>query len=88
MMRRAQDAVSDEEEGERFFITDINNPGASALAQSGIPVMLDLLSTTPSEFNHIPGGSNVLYMDGRVAFLCYPSVFPATRAFASLISML
>ena len=26
---------------ERFLITDINNPGASALAQSGLPVMFD-----------------------------------------------
>ena len=73
---------------ERFFITDINNPGTSAMAQSTIPVMFDLLSTTTSEFNHIPGGSNILYMDGHVAFLHFPSEFPATRAFASLISML
>ncbi len=73
---------------ERFFITDINNAGSSAQAQSTIPVMFDLLSTTVSEFNHIPGGSNILYMDGHVEFLHFPGAFPATRAFAALISML
>jgi prepilin-type processing-associated H-X9-DG protein len=29
---------------ERFLITDINNPAASALAQSEVPVMFDLVS--------------------------------------------
>lgn len=71
---------------ERFFITDINNPAASAEAQSTIPIMLDLVSTTASEFNHIPGGSNVLFLDGHVSFIKYPSDFPVTRTFAGLIS--
>ena len=71
---------------ERFFITDINNPAGSARAQSTLPVMLDLVSTTTAEYNHIPGGSNVLYMDGHVTFVKYPSDFPATRVFATLIS--
>ena len=26
-------------------------------------------------FNHLPGGANVLYMDGHVEFLKYPSNF-------------
>jgi prepilin-type N-terminal cleavage/methylation domain-containing protein/prepilin-type processing-associated H-X9-DG protein len=58
---------------ERFLITDINNPAGSAAAQSTIPVMWDRLGTTPVKFFHIPGGSNVLYMDGHVAFSKYPS---------------
>jgi prepilin-type N-terminal cleavage/methylation domain-containing protein/prepilin-type processing-associated H-X9-DG protein len=57
---------------ERFFITDINNPAGSALAQSEVPIMWDSVSILPSDFNHIPGGSNVLYMDGHVQFLRYP----------------
>jgi len=71
---------------ERFFITDINNPAGSAVAQSELPVMWDdAHQYNPSfasamvgaaDFNHIPGGSNVLYMDGHVEFLRYPSVFP------------
>jgi prepilin-type N-terminal cleavage/methylation domain-containing protein/prepilin-type processing-associated H-X9-DG protein len=56
---------------ERFMITDINNPAASAKAQSSIYVMFDQLSTNPTAYNHIPGGANVLYMDGHVQFLKY-----------------
>jgi len=63
---------------ERFLITDINNPAASAKAQSEIPVMWDSYAQNLgssgyaagiARFNHIPGGSNVLYMDGHVEFL-------------------
>ncbi len=56
---------------ERFMITDINNPGASAMAQSTLYMMNDHLSTNPAYFNHIPGGANVLYMDGHVSFQRY-----------------
>lgn len=56
---------------ERFLITDINNPGASAKAQSSIFVMWDNVSDQAAKFNHIPGGSNILYMDGHVAFVRY-----------------
>ena len=56
---------------ERFMITDINNPGASAMAQSTLFVMADGVSTSLAEFNHIPGGSNILFMDGHVAFQKY-----------------
>ena len=72
---------------ERFFITDINNPAGSALAQSTMPVMFDLVSTVPSQFNHVPGGSNILFMDGHVEFVKYPSKFPITKTFATLTSM-
>jgi prepilin-type N-terminal cleavage/methylation domain-containing protein/prepilin-type processing-associated H-X9-DG protein len=67
---------------ERFFITDINNPASSAVAQSEIFVYYDAISTRIDWFNHAPGGSNVLYMDGHVEFLRYPSEGPCTRAFA------
>ena len=58
---------------ERFFITDINNPAGSSLAQSELAVYWDVLSVAIQDFNHIPGGSNVLYMDGHVEFIKYPS---------------
>ena len=63
---------------ERFFITDINNPGASAKSASEIPVMWDETAVygEPNTFNHVPGGGNVLYMDGHVEFLRWPSEFP------------
>lgn len=68
---------------ERFFITDINNPGASGAAQSSIPVYMDTLASSvninketeygaiAARFNHVPGGCNVLYMDGHVEYLKY-----------------
>ncbi len=68
----------------RFAITDINNPGASAQAESTIAVMFDTYGNPQDAantagiavFNHVPGGSNVLYMDGHVEFIRYPDRFP------------
>ena len=63
---------------ERFMITDINNPAASAEAQSTIPVMWDHAAIqsnggpNAATFNHIPGGSNIMYLDGHVAYVKYP----------------
>ena len=57
---------------ERFFITDINNPAASSMAQSELAVIWDVFASLDTGiFNHIPGGCNVLYMDGHVEFLRY-----------------
>ena len=72
---------------ERFMITDVYNPAGSALGQSSIPVVWDNI-TNPvglatsannpgiTAFNHVPGGANVLFMDGHVEFLKYSSGFP------------
>ena len=57
---------------ERFVITDINNSAGAAKSQSGIAVMWDELSADEaSHFNHVPGGCNVLFMDGHTEFLKY-----------------
>jgi prepilin-type N-terminal cleavage/methylation domain-containing protein/prepilin-type processing-associated H-X9-DG protein len=75
---------------ERFFITDINNPAGSAQAQSSIAIYVDNFATTLnangaadtnriSLFNHVPGGSNALFMDGHVEFIKYPGKFPMTH---------
>ncbi len=70
-VRRLRDGV------ERFLITDINNPGATAMAQSDVPVQWDTVRsddgkpTEEYEFNHVPGG-NILFMDGHVEFATYP----------------
>ncbi|PCJ64223.1 MAG: hypothetical protein COA73_04390 [Candidatus Hydrogenedentota bacterium] len=53
---------------ERFFITDINNAGGRNAAQSDVVLMHDAISDEPIHFNHVPGGANVLYMDGHVEF--------------------
>jgi prepilin-type processing-associated H-X9-DG protein len=75
---------------ERFMITDINNPAASAKAQSSIWIMFDQLATNPSAYNHIPGGANILYLDGHVSFLRYEEQgeAPANGPMASLVGIL
>ena len=74
---------------ERFFISDINNPAATAVGQSELAVAYDNLSTNIDVFNHIPGGVNVLYMDGHVKFVRYPDTeYPATRMWACVIGMI
>ncbi len=84
---------------ERALITDINNPGASALAQSAVPVMWDIIGANAlvqapdpytkevgaETFNHIPGGVNILYMDGHVDFARYPGTeVPVSRLVAAI----
>ncbi len=76
---------------ERFLITDINNPAGSAVAQSSVPIMMDVVTSGMYDgvntsnkgvgtiaFNHIPGGANILYLDGHVEFVKYPGKFPVT----------
>lgn len=68
---------------ERFLITDINSPAASAKAQSDIPVTFDFVDMGDnSETNHVPGGCNVLWLDGHVEFVKYPSGWPINRYMA------
>jgi prepilin-type N-terminal cleavage/methylation domain-containing protein/prepilin-type processing-associated H-X9-DG protein len=72
---------------ERFLITDINSPGANARAESNLPVLWDAFGSSEYtdnrngtvNFNHLPGGSNVLYMDGHATFVKYPGEFPITN---------
>jgi len=71
---------------ERFFITDINNPAASAKAATDIMVMFDGFSAKAQDFNHVPAGGNVLYMDGHVEFIKYPDNFPFSDAIYDLTS--
>ena len=66
---------------ERFLITDINNPAASAAAQSEVVLMWDQMQID-GDFNHQPGGCNVLYMDGHVEFVKYPTGYPVTSLIA------
>lgn len=70
---------------ERFLTTDINDPASSAKSQSDIFVMWDNIATDGVWFNHIPGGSNVLYMDGHVEFVRYPGEAPVDKVMASIM---
>ncbi len=64
---------------ERFLITDVNNPAASATSSSRIPLMWDHVTLKVIDFSHAPGGGNVLYLDCHVEFLRYPGArFPMT----------
>ena len=78
---------------ERFLITNINNAAQGAQAQSTIQVMWDQINSTVADssgvtMNHIPGGSNVLYMDGHVRFIRYQEwgEFPVNRPWGDVIS--
>jgi len=76
---------------ERFFITDINNPAGTTVAQSQLPALSDFITTKMSDtnaFNHAPGGCNVLYMDGHVEFLKYPGIWPASPLLAIAVGIL
>ena len=78
---------------ERFFITDINNPAASALAQSTLPVIWDIVCSNPggagNQFNHSPGGMNCLYLDAHVGYIRYiqnVSEYPCSTYLAEKLS--
>jgi prepilin-type N-terminal cleavage/methylation domain-containing protein/prepilin-type processing-associated H-X9-DG protein len=53
---------------ERFYITDVNNPGASAQAASDVVLAYDHTARMPEHLCHVPGGVNVLFLDGHVTF--------------------
>ena len=73
---------------ERFLITDINNPGAGAKSQSEVWVMSDRISTVASGFNHVPGGANVLFMDGHVSFIALNDKAPVLPRVAMVFGQL
>lgn len=55
----------------RFLITDINSAGGTNAADSKVVLMFDQTSVFPTSFNHVPGGANILYLDGHVEFGLY-----------------
>ncbi|MCF6285351.1 MAG: DUF1559 domain-containing protein [Candidatus Hydrogenedentes bacterium] len=75
---------------ERFMITDINNAAASAKAQTELVVMSDIIAgqNNVNYFSHIPGGVNMLFLDGHVEFEKYPGNYFAAPGFASLVGVL
>jgi prepilin-type N-terminal cleavage/methylation domain-containing protein/prepilin-type processing-associated H-X9-DG protein len=71
---------------ERFIVTDVNNPAASARAASDVPLMWDHASTNVKDFSHVPGGGNVVYLDGHAKFITYPAKqFPMSEDSARLL---
>jgi prepilin-type processing-associated H-X9-DG protein len=64
---------------QRLTEANLNQPGIRA---SSVPVVFDRAN------NHIPDGMNVLYADGRVAFLRLNEAFPATEELLDLLDEL
>jgi len=77
---------------QRFLVTDINAPAVQSSSESAIPILWDAFAQSfgagtsnrgfaqgATAFNHVPGGANVLYMDGHVAFVRYPTQYPVTK---------
>ena len=58
---------------QQYLITDVNDIAAAQSAESQIAVMWDeamaMQTNGDVKFHHLPGGCNVLYMDGHVSFL-------------------
>jgi prepilin-type N-terminal cleavage/methylation domain-containing protein/prepilin-type processing-associated H-X9-DG protein len=67
---------------ERFFITNINDASNGTTAASQIPILWDETAVygAAATFNHVPGGGNVLYLDGHADFVLWPTEFPANHA--------
>ncbi len=77
------DAILRIREGvERFMIGDPGDLGGMARAQSDIPIMIE----RPE--NHVPGGGNVLYLDGHVEFVHYPGEWPMTEETIAILESL
>jgi len=74
------------EGNERFLITDVNNPQTSAMAQSTLFAMMDQFGNYGSVafFNHVPGGCNVLFMDGHVDWIPYVAPAPGQNNTVSM----
>jgi len=73
---------------ERLVVTPRETPDATGTAQGEIWVMFDVLDTYGKTWSHVPGGCNVLYMDGHVEFLRFPGPAPVSRAMAAPIGLL
>lgn len=72
----------------RFLISDINTAFLDdRTADSKVPIMWDQISTNVVDFNHVPAGINILYLDGHVEFKRYSifsEQFPGTPINAAL----
>lgn len=70
---------------ERFLITDINNADASSSTQSSIPVLIEIATWKHRKSDEDFKGTNVLYMDGHVAFVPL-GTFPVLPSILDVLS--
>jgi prepilin-type N-terminal cleavage/methylation domain-containing protein/prepilin-type processing-associated H-X9-DG protein len=65
---------------ERFLITNLNSMATADVAAARVPVMWDHATTKIIDFSHVPGGGNVVFLDGHAEFLRFPGDrFPFTQ---------
>lgn len=75
----------------KMLVSDSTDTAQVELAESQIPVMWDALRGSGSQaggvllFNHMPGGSNVVFLDGHVEFIEFPGEFPVTLEVADAL---
>ncbi len=62
--------------------------GLPVTPPSKIPVFLDRFANFGSVayFNHTPGGSNVLFLDGHVQFIKYNALYPCTQGLGAYLA--
>ncbi len=70
---------------ERFYITDINNPGASSNVMSNIVVMFETLQQPDNR--RFPRRYDALYMDGHVSSMLWGDDFPILPEVADILSV-
>ena len=63
------------------------DPSVSQAAEDRLCVQHYRISTTAADFNHVPGGCNVLYLDGHVEFIKFLAKAPIQRNFAAFDAM-
>ena len=72
---------------DRYLISDVNVVMGGDKEGGKIPVMWDQISTDISEFNHLPAGNNVVYLDGHISFTRYDrgsTEFPTSPLYAAV----
>ena len=71
-----------------YLVSDVNTVmSGSYTGVSEIPVMWDQISTDVREFNHLPAGQNILYLDSHVEFNRYnrgSTEFPTSPLYAAV----
>ncbi|HOZ46430.1 MAG TPA: hypothetical protein PLO37_10650 [Candidatus Hydrogenedentes bacterium] len=62
------------------------NPEDGNIQPNHIFVMFDNVANDPKKFNHPPGGSNILYLDGHVKFSRHPGKAPLSQTVTNLVA--